>query len=141
MKRREVLGHIATSIGVAAVGNSTAVCAQSVGLATVKQVPTVAPPDPMSKTPVFKAPSGSCDTHCHIFGPAAQYPYSPKRSYTPPDSGLEDFQLLHAKLGIDRAVIVNASLYGSDNCVVTDAIAQSGGRYRGIANVFDANSL
>lgn len=101
---------------------------------------TIAAPDPDTRTPRFQAPPGSCDTHCHIFGPAARYPYSPKRSYTPPDAGLEAFRALHEKIGIDRAVIVNASLYGNDNRVVVDAIAASQGRYRGIANVDDSVS-
>ena len=38
-------------------------------------------------------------------------------------------------MGIERAVIVNATPHGRDNRVVTDAIAESGGRYKGIANV------
>lgn len=142
MKRREALGYIAKSAGISAaaamkVATGWAADADS---AQTKTIPVIASPDRNTKTPSFKAPPASCDTHCHIFGPAAQYPYSPHRSYTPPDSGLADFKALHEKLGIDRAVIVNASLYGTDNRVVTDAIAQSGGRYRGIANVDDSVS-
>jgi 2-pyrone-4,6-dicarboxylate lactonase len=34
-------------------------------------------------------------------------------------------------------VLVNASCHGDDNSVILDAIAQSGGRYRGVANVAD----
>jgi 2-pyrone-4,6-dicarboxylate lactonase len=36
---------------------------------------------------------------------------------------------------LSRAVLVNASCHGVDNTVILDAIAQSGGRYRGVANV------
>lgn len=97
--------------------------------------PTIAGPDPDTRTPAFKLPPGSCDAHCHIFGPGDRYPYAPGRAYTPPDAPLAMFAALQAKLGIDRAVIVNASCHGRDNRPVTDAIAQSGGRYRGIANV------
>lgn len=97
--------------------------------------PTIAGPDPNTRTPTFKLPPGACDAHCHIFGPGERYPYAPGRAYTPPDAPLEMFAALQAKLGIDRAVIVNASCHGSDNRPVTDAIAQSAGRYRGIANV------
>ena len=102
--------------------------------------PTIAGPDPDTRTPQFQLPPGACDAHCHIFGPGDRYPYAPGRSYTPPDAPLEMFAALQAKLGIDRAVIVNASCHGSDNRPVTDAIAQSGGRYRGIANVDDTTS-
>jgi predicted TIM-barrel fold metal-dependent hydrolase len=34
-------------------------------------------------------------------------------------------------------VLVNASCHGTDNTVIVDAIAQSGGRYRGVANADD----
>lgn len=98
-------------------------------------VPTIPPPHPDPRAPSFKLPPGSCDTHCHIFGPGDRYPYVPERPYTPPDAPLEMFRALHDRLGVERAVIVNATPHGRDNRVVTDAIAQSGGRYKGIANV------
>ena len=41
-------------------------------------------------------------------------------------------------LGLERAVLVNASCHGSDNTVIVDAIAQSGGKYRGVANSDDS---
>ena len=70
-------------------------------------------------------------------GPDAKYPYAPDRPYTPPDAPLEDFRALHAKLGVGRAVIVNASVHGTDNRVALDAIAASGGAYRAVANIDD----
>jgi len=94
-------------------------------------------PDPKTKTPKFQLPPLTCDSHCHIFGPGDRYPYAPNRSYTPPDAPLVTFARLHAKLGIDRAVIVNASVHGTDNRVALDAIAVSGGRYRAVANIDD----
>ena len=97
-------------------------------------------PDPNTKTPHFKLPPLSCDAHCHIFGPGSRYPYAPDRSYTPPDAPLGMFRTLHATLGVERAVIVNASVHGTDNRVATDAVAQSGGRYRVVANIDDTLS-
>ncbi len=94
-------------------------------------------PDPNTRTPRFKLPPLSCDAHCHIFGPADRYPYASDRAYTPPDAPLEMFRALHTKLGVERAVIVNASVHGTDNRVATDAVAQSGGRYRVVANIDD----
>ncbi len=102
---------------------------------TMMYTPTIPPPDPNTRTPKFKLPKLSCDAHCHIFGPGAKYPYAPDRSYTPPDAPLEDFRALHAKLGVERAVIVNASVHGTDNTVALDAIAQSNGAYRAVANI------
>ena len=89
-------------------------------------------PGPNTKTPKFKMPRLACDAHMHIFGPADKYPYAPDRPYTPPDAPLPAFRDLQAKLGIERAVIVNASVYGTDNRVALDAIAESEGRYRAV---------
>ncbi len=51
---------------------------------------------------------------------------------------MEHLRKLHAHLGISRAVIVHASCHGSDMAVTLDAIASSGGLYRGVAVVEDA---
>jgi predicted TIM-barrel fold metal-dependent hydrolase len=80
-------------------------------------------------------PPLACDAHCHVFGPAAAFPYAPGRAYTPPDAPKERLSALHQILGIQRAVIVQASCHGPDNRAMLDAIATSGGRYRGIAIV------
>jgi predicted TIM-barrel fold metal-dependent hydrolase len=96
---------------------------------------TCLPPDPHPITPAAILPPGACDAHCHVFGPAALFPYAPDRSYTPPDAPVEALRALHAKLGISRAVIVHASCHGTDNTVTLAAIASSNGAYRGVANV------
>lgn len=104
-------------------------------------IPMCMAPDPNTRTPAFTPPPNACDSHCHIFGPADQYPFAPERSYTPPDSGLEKFKALQNTLGLGRAVLVNASCHGTDNTVVLDAIAQSNGQYRGVANVDDGFTI
>ena len=68
-----------------------------------------------------------------MFGPAARFPYDPKAAYIPADAPFEVLQKLHGRLGIERAVIVHASCHGADMRVTLDAIARSGGRYRGTA--------
>jgi 2-pyrone-4,6-dicarboxylate lactonase len=102
--------------------------------------PTCKAPDPNTRRPAFRPPAGACDAHCHIFGPADRYPYAADRTYTPPDAPLSRFRELQATLGLTRAVLVNASCHGRDNSVIVDAIAQSGGRYRGVANADDSFS-
>jgi predicted TIM-barrel fold metal-dependent hydrolase len=98
---------------------------------------TCLPPDPDPVAPSIVLPPGACDAHCHVFGPAARFPYAPDRSYTPPDAPVERLRALHAHLGISRAVIVHASCHGSIMDVTLDAIASSGGQYRGVAVVED----
>jgi predicted TIM-barrel fold metal-dependent hydrolase len=100
-------------------------------------IPDIPGPDPAPRAPVFRAPPLTCDAHCHIFGPVDRYPYAAVRPYTPPEAPLSAFQALHARIGVERAVLVNATPYGCDNTVVVESIAESGGRYRGIANVDD----
>ena len=41
------------------------------------------PPRAETKPPALKVPPLSCDCHMHIFGPAARFPYTPQRSFTP----------------------------------------------------------
>jgi len=94
---------------------------------------TTAPPDPNTRTPKFTPPPRACDAHCHVFGPAAKFPYAPDAPYWPPDAPFEALHNLHEKLGIERAVIVHASCHGADMRVTLDAIARSGGKYRGTA--------
>jgi predicted TIM-barrel fold metal-dependent hydrolase len=95
------------------------------------------PPDPNPVKPVVQLPAGACDAHCHVFGPAVKFPYAADRSYTPPDAPVENLRRLHARLGISRAVIVHASCHGTEMDVTLDAIASSGGTYRGVACVED----
>jgi predicted TIM-barrel fold metal-dependent hydrolase len=83
-------------------------------------------------------PAGACDTHCHVFGPYDRFPLSPTRSFTPPEIPFERLRGLHDFLGIERSVLVQASCHGSDNGAMLDAIARSGGRYRGVAIVAPA---
>ena len=97
-------------------------------------------PDPHPSKPLQTLPDGAWDAHCHVFGPAAVFPYAADRSYTPPDAPFDALRHLHDHLGFSRAVIVQASCHGSDNSAMLDAIARSEGRYRGVAIVDGSES-
>src|SRR5215510_1913901 len=116
MLRRDVLAGMA---GLTVAGLTAAPALRAT---EEPKIPTIPGPDPNTRTPTFKAPPGSIDTHTHIFGPAAVYPFSPTRPYSPPDAPLDAFRALHQKIGVERAVIVNATVHGFDNRVVTYAI-------------------
>lgn len=90
-------------------------------------------PDPGK--PRLQIPPGSCDCHAHIFGPQDQYPYTPNRSYTPPEASTAAYLRMLGALGFERAVIVQPSVYGIDNSCTRDAIVASGGMWRGVAVV------
>jgi predicted TIM-barrel fold metal-dependent hydrolase len=87
------------------------------------------------RRPRHVLPPGACDAHCHVFGPAARFPYAPERSYTPADAPKEALAALHARLGLSRAVIVQASCHGTDNSAMLDAIAAAPHARRGVAMV------
>lgn len=90
-------------------------------------------PDP--SVPQIRLPQGACDAHCHVFGPAARFPFASERTYTPVDAPWPVLQALHRKLGLERTVLVQASCHGRDNSAMLDAIAHSGGTCRGVAMV------
>ena len=100
---------------------------------------TIPPPHPNPHRPAaFTPPLNACDAHCHIFGPAHKFPYAPDRAYTPPDSGIEDFERLQERLGLSRAVFVQASCHGTDNAAMVDAIRRGNGHYAGVAMIDDS---
>lgn len=85
--------------------------------------------------PRFTPPQGSVDAHCHVFGPQAEFPFSPKAKYLPQDAGPDALFALRDHLGFARNVIVQASCHGTDNRATLDAIARSNGLARGVAVV------
>lgn len=90
--------------------------------------------------PRFTPPPGAVDAHCHVFGPMAAFPFSPKAKYLPQDAGPDMLFALRDHLGFSRNVIVQASCHGTDNAATLHAIAQSGGTARGVAVVDPAIS-
>jgi 2-pyrone-4,6-dicarboxylate lactonase len=81
----------------------------------------------------FRFLSGSCDTHCHLIGPAKLFPFVPTRAAEPfKDATKAMLAAMHRELGIERAVIVQSGMHGNDPAVTLDAIATSAGSYRGV---------
>lgn len=95
---------------------------------------------PQPSKPNYTPPPGAVDAHCHVFGPMALYPFSPKAKYLPADAGPEMLFALRDHLGFERNVIVQASCHGTDNSATLDAIARSNGKARGVAVVDPAIS-
>ena len=90
-------------------------------------------PDPEIRSPSIAFPEGAVDCHAHVCGPAHQFPYAPERIYTPPDAPLENYQSLLAMLGVDRAVLVQPSVYGTDNRALLSALKSDPQQFRGVA--------
>ena len=100
--------------------------------------PLCAGPDAHPRKPSFTLPPGAMDTHFHIFGPMLQYGFSEKRIYTPPDALLADWQHLASTLGVERGVIVQPSVYGTDNTVTLANLKAMSGRWRAVVVVEDS---
>lgn len=90
---------------------------------------------PQPSKPTFSVPAGAVDAHCHVFGPGEQFPYSPKRKYTPCDASKHQLFALRDHLGFSRNVIVQASCHGTDNAALIDALEYAGELARGVAVV------
>ena len=90
---------------------------------------------PNPSKPNFMVPPGAVDAHCHVFGPAAYFPFSPKRKYTPCDASKEQLFELRDFLGFERSVIVQATCHGNNNDALEDALLNSNDKARGIASV------
>ncbi|WP_322048256.1 amidohydrolase family protein [Paraburkholderia sp. J67] len=73
------------------------------------------------------------DCHTHIYGPWHDFPLPADAVYRPAAAPMSSLLDVHRKLGISRGVLVQAACYGSDHSALLDAIARTGGRYRGVA--------
>jgi predicted TIM-barrel fold metal-dependent hydrolase len=88
-------------------------------------------------TPVnFDVPANACDCHTHIFDPAS-FPFAASRTYTPEPATVPELLAMHRALHLDRVVIVQPSVYGTNNSVTLDAVKQIGPSARGVAVVDD----
>ena len=101
-------------------------------------IPACAGPDEDPRASRITPPKGACDCHAHVFGPIERYPYVSDRSYTPPEASYEVYRRMLGVLGLDRAVIVQPSVHGTDNRVTMDAVDRAEGDFRAVVVVDDA---
>jgi 2-pyrone-4,6-dicarboxylate lactonase len=88
-------------------------------------------------------PPGSCNAHCHVFGPASVFPYATGATFIPrEDAPKENLYALNDRLGLQRCVVVQSACHGFDNRATEDVLTSRPANYRGIAllptNVADA---
>ena len=87
----------------------------------------------LSITPVrFGVPKRACDCHVHVFDPG-RFPFAASRTYTPESATAAQLLAMHRALHISRVVIVQPSVYGTDNSCLLDGMKQYGSEARGIA--------
>ena len=84
-----------------------------------------------TSTPLRDAQEG-WDTHVHVFDAAAPVQAG---HYQPAHQPLERIEAKAAKLGVGHLVLVQPSVYGTDNRLVLDALAREPGRHRAVVVV------
>lgn len=103
---------------------------------------TISGPDPSTRRPRVQFPAGACDAHAHVFGPQDRFPYLPNAAYIPPDTLPQDYARMLSTIGCQRAVLVQPSVYGTDNSCMVAAMNSRVFNFRGVAvieeNVSDA---
>ncbi|MGZ8228614.1 MAG: amidohydrolase family protein [Burkholderiales bacterium] len=90
-----------------------------------------------TRKPGLELPRGTCDCHAHLFGPQSRYRYAQGRRYTPPDATLDDYTRMLQAIGVERAVLVQASVYLTDNAALLDALAANRFPLRGVVAIDD----
>ena len=97
--------------------------------------PACQPPDPRPRAPRLRVPRNACDCHAHVIGAAGRYPLVPERTYTPEPATPESYLAMHDALGIERGVLVQVSVHGSDNRLLVETLRSYPQRLRGVAVV------
>ena len=97
------------------------------------------PPPRHYDAPAFAVPRGACDTHTHVI-PTSGWTLVRGATYTPAAAPADAQLDMLDCLSLDRGVIVQPSVFGTDNTAVIDAIARAPARLRGVAVVETAVS-
>lgn len=95
--------------------------------------PTIPGPHPNTRKPKLQLPRRACDCHAHVFGPQSRYPFLPHAGYIAPDASSSDFVRMLKTIGCERAVLVQPSVYGTENSAMLDALRSGVFPFRGIA--------
>ena len=77
-------------------------------------------------------PPGTCVCHTHTVGPFDKFPLQANRPYTPHEATFEDLAAMMKRLGTSRVVIVQPSIYGTDNGCTMDSVDRLNGNGRAV---------
>lgn len=102
--------------------------------ATIR-TPDIPPPAAAPHPPRRAFPPGSCDCHAHVFGPQSRYWLLPKTHFVPHETPLPAYVKMLRTLGCERGVLVQPSVYGTDNTLIEEALASRTFDLRAVAVV------
>ncbi|MET0543375.1 MAG: amidohydrolase family protein [Variovorax sp.] len=84
----------------------------------------------------YEVPRCACDTHAHVVAAdESAYPLVANRSYTPVPTPEDDYIAMLDATGMDRGVLVQISVYGTDNRYMLEVLRRHPDRLRGIGVV------
>lgn len=102
----------------------------------IDSTPSCAAPVAEVTVPSFVLPPGTCDTHAHVISDDFErYPLVADRSYTPPPAPEALYLDVLRRMGIQRGVLVQPSIYGTDNRYMLDVLQRHQDQLRGVAVV------
>jgi len=101
-----------------------------------QEPPLCLAPLPDMDAATFDIPAGACDTHAHVVATdAIAYPQVPERSYTPPPAPESAYLAMLKQTGMSRGVLVQISVYGTDNRYMLEVLRRHPDQLRGIGVV------
>ena len=85
--------------------------------------PNIPGPVAPARRPAFRLPPGATDCHAHVFGSQARYPLLPDTHFVPQETPWPDYAAMLRSIGCERAVLVQPSVYGTDNTAIEHTLA------------------
>lgn len=90
------------------------------------------PPHAQPRTSAFDMPAHAVDTHAHVIGMPAKYPWVPNRAYTPCEATPDAYIRMLDDVGLACGVLVQVSVHGQDNTLMLDTLRAHRQRLRGV---------
>lgn len=101
-----------------------------------QQPPLCLAPLPDMDAATFDIPPGACDTHAHVVAAdSSAYPLVPERTYTPPPAPESAYLGMLRQTGMSRGVLVQISVYGTDNRYMLEVLRRHPEQLRGVGVV------
>ena len=89
--------------------------------------------------PAPAIPAGGCDCQFHVYGDRGRYPIRHANPlYDAPSAPLAEASDMHARLGLERVVLVQATVYTTDHSLLLDSLRVLGPQARGVAIIDDS---
>ena len=100
----------------------------------MREIPICPGPAPQPRGPTrVQVPPGAVDTHAHVIGLPPDHPFIAIRSYTPPEATPDDYLHMLDATGMTYGVLVQVSVHGTDNRLMTRTLRANPRRLRGVA--------